>query len=493
MNSFYGKLATTLLLIFFMSGGVLYVLTTHISNRYENEVSQKLHADLAKKIIEEKIKITDETIDIDALKMTFMNLMVLGPAFEFYLLDPDGSVKAYSADPNKIKRTSVKLEPIRTFLGSLEKFPIRGDDPRSETGQKIFSAATIVHNDRLIGYLYVIIGGEIYDNVVDTVIESKILSSGFMMLIGVGLVSILVLLSVFALLTKPLRQLSNDMDMLKANGFREEPQVLTPWNSQGDEIQRLGANFNEMAQVLKQQFDKVKTVDDVRKELIAHVSHDLRTPLAALLGYLETWQLYHSELSQEEGAQLIHTANENGQKINRLVEQLFELARLDQDTVPLHIEPVAIAELAGDVIQNLSGMAEERQVTLNVIPLDSSVRVMGDIPKLERALTNLLDNAIRHCQQGDKVTVELTPEGNRVEIAVKDTGIGIPEAELKNVINPHYQAQNSVKGKTGNAGLGLTITDKILQLHDSELVAYSKEHQGARFSFMLARAIEFTA
>ncbi|MCP5208151.1 MAG: HAMP domain-containing histidine kinase [Hahellaceae bacterium] len=487
-RSFYSKLALVLLASFIFVGIFLMVLVEHLTISYQNEVEQKLHHQLAAHVVKDHQLLKDGKIDHDALKQAFHNMMVLGPAFEFYVLDNEGVIQTYSADPGKVKRKRVDLEPIHDFLADKPLLPIVGDDPRVLDREKIFSVAEIKQNDLRIGYLYIIIGGEIYDDVVDVLKSSHIIKLGVWGFIAALCFILISLMVIFAMLTQPLRRLTADMRLFHEQGFEKADISLTEWQSTGDEIHRLGATFTAMASELKAQYEKVKTTDELRKELISYVSHDLRTPLAALLGYLETWQMSKDSLSAEESDRLIQIAIDNGHHISYLVEQLFELARLDSNNAAIDMEPVALTDLAYDVIQSLSLIAQEKGVVLEVIkPDNDSMMALADVPKLERVLTNLLDNAIRHCESGDSVTVELAKidQTNHVSITVADTGRGIPKEDLPHIFNAHYRARNSAKSKKGNTGLGLAITRKILQLHNSDIRVESTEGAGARFTFEL--------
>lgn len=494
-GSFYSKLAFALLASFVFVGLLLMILIEQLTASYQNEIEQKLHHKLAQHVVQDHQLLKDGKIDHDALKHAFHSMMVLGPAFEFYVLTTDGEIETYSADPGKVKRTRVDLEPIREFLSNQAVLPIVGDDPRSLEREKIFSVAEIKQDSHLVGYLYIIIGGEIYDDVVDVLKSSHIIKLGVWGFVAALCFILLSLMVVFAFLTQPLRKLTADMKLFQAQGFKQElaqgELSLNTWRGEGDEINRLGATFTAMASELKAQYEKVKTTDELRKELISYVSHDLRTPLAALLGYLETWQMSKDNLPSAESERLIQIAIDNGHHISYLVEQLFELARLDSNNAAIDMEPVALTDLSYDVIQSLSLIAEEKGVILSVAnPDNSSMMALADLPKLERVLTNLIDNAIRHCEAGDSVTVELTKleTAGQVSVAVVDTGRGIPADDLAHVFDAHYRARNSAKSTKGNSGLGLAITRKILQLHGSDIHVQSIENQGARFTFLLASA-----
>ena len=187
-------------------------------------------------------------------------------------------------------------------------------------------------------------------------------------------------------------------------------------------------------------------------------------------------------------------ALENGQHISNLVEQLFELARLDSEHVSLDLEQVSLADISYDVVQSLSFLAKTKGVTITVEhPENDALLVNADLPKLERVLINLIDNAVRHCGEGDQIKVCLQREKtglgtnkSAVSIQIKDTGLGIPKEDLPHIFDAYYRARNSAKSKKGNSGLGLAISKKIIELHGAEILVESEEGKGTCFSFMLA-------
>jgi signal transduction histidine kinase len=486
-NSFYSKLALALLISFSAIGIALVLLTQSLSTNYQDEVRQKLHLELADHVAKSGDLIVDGKVDEAALEHTFHNMMILGPDFEFYLLNAAGKIIGYSADPGKLKRQSINLEPVRTFLDGHTMLPILGDDPRSSSRQKIFSASVIEDGQGNTYYLYIIIGGEIYDDIVELLGASHIMQLGIWVVVGGLAFCLIVILFIFLLLTNPLRLLSKDINEFRVRGFEGDASTITDWDANSaDEIQRIGVAFRELRLELEQQYQNVKTTEELRKELLSYVSHDLRTPLASLQGYLETWQLKHSQLDQTESNKFIQIALDNSRQISALVEQLFELAHLDSSEVSLDREPVAIAELAQDVMQQVGFLAEQNHVSLNVEPRDSSLLVYADIAKLERVLSNLLDNAVRHCSAGDSVTVTIqAKETDQIVVTVSDTGRGIEESDLPHIFSPHYKGKNPIRGNKINSGLGLAITRRLLQLHDTDIFVESRIGEGASFWFSL--------
>lgn len=493
--SFYSKLSLGLVISFIVMGIILLVLAQYLTRSYQNEIEQKLHYQLAEHVVHDNELLKNGEIDNVALKNAFHSMMILGPSFEFYILGPQGQVKTYSAEPQRIKKQVVDIQPIQAFLSNQSNLPILGEDPRSEDTHKIFSAAPIFENiqgkEVLQGYLYIIIGGEIYDGIVDLLQQSHILSLAAWSLVLAMLFGLVIILILFALLTRPLRRLTQDMQQLRQKGFEPGQLPLSQWQqNSADEIERLGSTFNEMAKTLNVQYQKVKNTDELRRELISYVSHDLRTPLASLQGYLETWHLKNKELTPQESEELINIAMKNAQHMSRLIEQLFELAHLDSETVILHTEPVCIAEFAQDVLQKMALEASKQQISLNIEPKDSSIMVMANIEKLENVITNIIDNALRHCEAGDSINIEVLPSkiAGHFSVSIKDTGLGIAEKDLPFIFDAHFKASNSVCGKGRNSGLGLAISKRIIELHGSELNVISVLGEGTQFSFELRSA-----
>jgi signal transduction histidine kinase len=493
--SFYSKLSLGLVFSFIVMGIILLVLAQYLTRSYQNEVEQKLHHQLAAHVVHDNKLLKNGEIDHDALKNAFHSMMILGPSFEFYILGPEGQVKTYSADPQRIKKHVVDIQPIQNFLHNQSNLPILGDDPRSEDKRKIFSVAPIFESNQgqevLQGYLYIIIGGEIYDGIVELLQQSHILSLAAWSLGLAMLFGLLVILILFALLTRPLRRLTQDMQQFRQEGFEYGQLPTSQWQqNSADEIERLGSTFNEMASTLNIQYQKVKNTDELRRELISYVSHDLRTPLASLQGYLETWHLKNKELTAQECEELINVAMKNAQHMSRLIEQLFELAHLDSDTIILTTEPLGIAEFAHDVLQKMALEASKKQVSLNIEPKDPSIMVMANIEKLENVFTNLIDNALRHCEAGDSINIQIVPSAiaGQLQVSVNDTGLGIAEEDIPLIFDTHFRACNSVRGKGLNSGLGLAISKRIIELHGSELSVSSTLGQGTQFSFDLKAA-----
>jgi signal transduction histidine kinase len=485
-RSIYGKLSLALLALLAILGA-LYLLVTLVTTRvFLQEVNQNLDHDVAEHLVSEVILLEDGEVRQDALKDVFHMMMVVNPSIEIYLLDPEGTILAYSAPPGKVKLHAVRLEPVKRFLEGPGDLPVTGDDPRNPRLKKAFSAAPITRDERLEGYLYVVLGGEQYDSAVQLLQGSYVLRLGVTALIAGLLFALVAGLLLFNLLTRRLRKLAAEMEVFQRSGFTKRVDFgVPPKASRGDEIDRLRTTFDEMADRMVEQLRELKRADNLRRELVANVSHDLRTPLASLRGYLETLMLKKDGLSPDEQQRYLEAALRHSESLGKLVSELFELAKLESSETRPHPEPFALAELVQDVIQKHQLEADKKHIRLHGEFGEDLPFVHADIGLIERVLENLINNALRYTPAQGEVAISLNPSGNAVAVEVKDTGRGIPPEELPHVFDRFYRSKSGSDVPDGGSGLGLAISKKILNLHGSRIEVHSAVGKGTTFSFEL--------
>jgi len=483
-RSLYAKLSLVLVGLCLLSAGMFVMLMTYATNRYHQELYQKLNRDLAQHIVAHENLLDDGEPDEDKLKSLFDTMMALNPSVEVYLTDSTGDILTYSAPAGKVKAGRVDTGPIRRFLAG-EQLPVLGVDPRNPERRKIFSAAPVTEGGDLRGYLYVIAAGEQYDTIAGMLQESYVLKMS-MWLAAAGLVfSLLAALVIFALLTRRLRWLTGAVERFRGGGFREPEAMALPGRGNGDEIDRLAHSFDDMARQITAQMEHLKETDRLRRELVANVSHDLRTPLASLQGYLETLLLKKDSLSAEEQREYIEIAARHSQRLGNLVSELFELARLDSTDATPEREPFSLAELVQDVLQKYELRARDAGVRLDV-RLDAQVPfVYANIGLIERVLENLLDNALRHTPRGGTVNLVLAPGDETVTVRLSDTGCGIPDQDLPHIFDRFYRSNRPDTRNSDGAGLGLAIARRILELHGGRIDAASGRDTGTTFTFEL--------
>lgn len=465
VKAFYMRLALGLFLLLLVVGLLHTFISLYSLREYNASVNQELHRSLAKNLVMDRNLVDEGELDQSALKELFVLYMTINPSIEIYLLDLDGTILSYSADPAKIKRKQVSLKPIQRVLDDISRYPVLGDDPRSHDRQKVFSVTPVPSADDPEGYLYVVLRGEEYD-VAETMARGGQLVelSAWALLVSLMVVMIAGL-AVFRLLTRRLTLLTrlvkdfenSDMNRQPASTWRDRRPVVR------DEIDYLGATFDDMASWIASQIEQLTEKDAQRRQLVAFVSHDLRTPLASMQGYIESLKLRRDRLSPDEQDRFLDIALREGQRLSRLVDELFELAALDaQEKQPVP-EPFPLAELVHDVVQKHGSDARNRQIELVVNGGPDQPLAYADLTMTERVLDNLIGNAIAYSPAGGRIEVAVRQADDFPEVCVRDSGPGISEQDLPHIFDPFYRGESS-SGASGHAGLGLAIARRIMTL-----------------------------
>jgi len=475
------RLAAVFALLLAVCSGASIWLQVRANRMHELEVAQSLSRGLAAHIAGGR-----QLMDADgpmprAVQGLFSQLMMVNPSVEVYLLDPGGQVVGHAAPPEHLKRERVDLAPVRRFLAG-EPLPITGDDPRSDGARKVFSAAPLVVDGRDLGYVYVVLQGEEHDRLAGRGATSAVLGSALWAIALVGVLCLAAGLAAFRLITRPLRRLTEAVRGYDLDG---EPAPLPATQAAAgprDEIAVLDRAFRQMTRRLSDQWRRLTRQEQERRELIANISHDLRTPLASLHGYLETLLLKDAALGPAERRRYLSVALDQSGKVGGLARSLFELVRLEQGYVQLDPEPFALDDLVQDVFQKFELAAEARGVALAAEVGAPLPAVRADLGLIERVLTNLLDNAVRHTPAGGTVSVALAAEAGGVRVVVRDTGPGIPPERRAGLFDRPFDVDGARRG----GGLGLRIVYRILQLHGVALTLL--DEPGAAFAFTLPAA-----
>jgi signal transduction histidine kinase len=419
-----------------------------------------------------------------SLKSVVERLRVTNPGVDLYLLDEAGRIRQRYPDAEPLQRQYVALQPVRNFLAG-HAAPILGDDPLHTRGSKVFSVAEKRSDGRTVGYLYAVLQGSAYDMAAAEVGRHAVIQTA---LWSIGLVTPLGLLAgllSFRWVTRPLAQLTADVQTMAAltlpPPLAGEATPTAPARRPRDEILILRAAFDRLSLSNLRHWQNLAQQDQQRREWLAHISHDLRTPLATMQGYLETVLLKSELLSDEERQRYLRTALSESQGLSRLAQALLDLARLELGTVRPVPEAFSIVDLTQDVMHKLALSASARDKRLVPEFMPGVQAVQADIGMIERVLTNLIDNAIRHTPPGGEIRVHLRSEGDRVQVAVADQGPGIPAA-LRTAL--FAKASERLPGRDGG-GLGLAVVHQMLQLHGSTIELRDDEGWGAIFVFDL--------
>ncbi|MCV6613503.1 MAG: hypothetical protein OIF35_00900, partial [Cellvibrionaceae bacterium] len=298
-STLIAKLSLVLVLIIGTVGLGVFLASQAWMRVYYEELTQKLNFDIAMYVTGEYHLMQGESDQpsTEVVKQLAHQAMIINPVVEVYLLDTSGKIIGHDLPPESVLRQQVPLGPIKAFISGQHEFPLRGIDPRSENANKVFSAAELRQGDKLQGYLYVILGGKAYDNIEDGLNDSYSRTMVLTLILLISIVAVVTGLFVFRLLVQRLSRLSRKMHSFVQH---ELPQVSSDPIQQAiaqDEIELLQHTFDSMSGQIKQQFNLLREADATRRELISNVSHDLRTPLATIQGYLETLLIKNSNLS----------------------------------------------------------------------------------------------------------------------------------------------------------------------------------------------------
>lgn len=482
-RSFYLKLAVVFLAVLLIMTLIQIVMSLRLSTRFVNKVDQQLNINLARDMAFELDPLfKGEDFNWDRIGERIHYMMVINPKIEIYVLDEAGSILAFFAEPGKqVQTEQVDLDPVYLFLVDEPVLPILGLDPRDPSDQKPFSATRMPLNDDRDGYLYIIIGSEQYDQVTALFRENFIMRTLIFGLVMSALFAGVLGLILFARMTRRIRTMSEFAQEFEQENYSARIPVTS-----SDEISRLGSAFNAMADRIVQNMDALKNTDALRRELIANVSHDLRSPLASIQGYVETIQMKEDNISKQDLNQYLDIIHNSTVSLNRLVHELFDLSKLEARQIEPLLETFSISELAYDIVMKYKDQAEKQQVKLQADIQQPVGQVNGDIGLLERVLSNLILNAIEHTPEGGTVTVSLKmQEDGEIRLSISDTGPGIAENEIAHIFDRYYRGNRQYKRKGTSTGLGLSIAAKIIELHNSAIKVKNRQEGGAEFYFNL--------
>ncbi len=480
--SFFTKLAALFLAIIVVLGVVIAAMSVRAALQFSGEAEQKLNAPLADQLAMEFQPLLHSSIDEDSLANRIEYVLGINRRIELYLLGGNGMIKASFLEDGSPAVPAVETTQLDAFLSG-EPLPLLGPDPRNPGKLKPFSVASIEIMGEPDCYLYVILTGQRYASAAAMVRDSYLLQTT---LRGLGLAVLLAAIVgvlLFSLLTKRLRRMEDSVSAFAEGDYSRRVDI-----GARDEIGRLGSSFNNMADRLTSVMDDLRRTDQLRRELVANVSHDLRSPLASIRGYVETILLKDETLTDEKRAEYLRVVLANTESLSDLVTSLFDLSRLDAEQVTPELEPFSVAELVQDVVQQFAPIASEAGVSLVADLQEENAYALGDIGLVERALSNLIDNAIRFTASGGEVRISPLVTASGIEVTVADTGVGIPAEEVDLVFDRFYRVEKSRTKEAGGSGLGLAIAQKIINLHGGSIRVQSELNRGTAFSFSLAGA-----
>ncbi len=257
-----------------------------------------------------------------------------------------------------------------------------------------------------------------------------------------------------------------------------------------DELAQLVASFNRMAERLREADQQKQATEQLRRDLVAWVSHDLRTPLTSLRAMNEA--LVDGVVSDpEQSALYLRDMNREINALSHLIDDMFELSLIDAGQTKLHLQKTSLRDLLSAVLGSMAARAASQNIQFQVEIKDKSIDPVLIAPeKIQRVLHNLLDNAFQHTITGGRIRISARRSGEHVLVEVFNTDSVIPEADLPHIFDQFYRgdkARRDAEGHHRHAGLGLAIAQRFIEAHGGRIWAESRAGQGTTICFSLPR------
>jgi len=490
------RLALTILLTGLATAIGVIVAVALAFQRFEQEsLWQRGDAFLGRVVARHDDLLDQQARSPDELAGLLRTLLLFEPDSQLYLLDAQGTVLA-STGMVLPAGFQVKLPPVLQAVAAAAQGDgrrgayVMGDDPEAMASDAVVAAralqrAQIRAPSGAAGYLYLVCRPPGLRPQRLALLGS---SAAGPALLAVGVVCLLTALLgawVIVQVTRPLRVLSDEVAAVARGGFSAAAGALSrataaaPPQRAHDEFSRLRSGFQALLGTLRLQWDELQRLDRFRRESVSNLSHDLRSPLTATVACLETleqrWQAGDATLGASD-RHLVEVALRNTRNAAGLVRSLGDLALLDEPQFQLHPMRLDLAELLDDIALRYADRALRHGVDLQVTePAGPPPVAAVDAELFERAVANLLDNALKFTPPGGRITLGAARGADAVQVSVADSGAGIAPADLPQLFDRLYQSRSSVAPASSEAGkgLGLAIVKRIAELHGGTVAVAS--------------------
>ena len=453
----------------------------------------------------------------EALTGLLHNLLLYEPDSQLYLLDANGRVLARTGKAQLAPDFKVTLAPVQqaaAVAGSVDgrrAAYVMGDDPEYMDNDAVVAARALRQTQIRAsagtdGYLYLVCRKPGLPTQRLALLRSIIASPALLPVLAVIVLATLLAAWIIVTVTRPLRVLSDEVAAAARAGFSAEA-LSTPLSVGGatqqrahDEFSRLRSGFQALLSTLRMQWDELKRLDHFRRESVSNLSHDLRSPLTATVACLETLQSrWQGEPGGEAGPdsrraedqRLLEVALRNTRNAAGMVRSLGDLALLDEPEFQLRPMRLDLSEVLDDIALRFADRAARQGVALRFNPPVGAPAVATvDVELFERAVANLLDNALKFTSAGRAIALSAEPHEGGVRVRVADEGAGIAAEDLPRLFDRLYQSRSSVAPATSEEGkgLGLAIVKRIAQLHGGTVAVVSVLGQGTTVTIELPAA-----
>ena len=431
------------------------------------------------------------------------SLLLYEPDTQLYLLDAQGRVLSHTGQTALPPGFGVALAPVQQAADAAVRRDshraayVMGEDPESMATDAVVAARALQRSvirpaADAAGYLYLVCHKPGLPLSRLELMLSSLSSPALVPVLAVVLMATLLALWVITTVTRPLAVLSEEVAAAARVGFGQAlpaPPAPSRPAAGNDEFGRLSRGFHALLATLRMQWDELRRLDHFRRESVSNLSHDLRSPLTATVACLETLEArWQADPARDDDRRLVGVALRNTRNAARMVLSLGDLALLDEPEFALHPMRLDLAEVLDDIALRFAERAAQRGVALRFEQRGSAPPVAEvDVELFERALANLLDNALKFTPSGRAIVIAAEATAAGVRVSVADEGAGIPAADLPHLFDRLYQSRSSVAPATSDEGkgLGLAIVKRIVELHGGTVAVASAPGRGTTVTIEL--------
>lgn len=360
------------------------------------------------------------------------------------------------------------LSGVKDRAYGFHKHIVNTDDGKESTEWVGYYTAVVTYQTQRLGAVLLSIPVQ---SIVDSINEIRMQVWGMTLAVILFVIAISVMLA--GHFVRPITDMTRAALQMSAGRFDTRVKVK---KRSRNEVARLAEAFNRLS-------ERLEIVEQSRNEFISNVSHELKTPLSSMKILIEALILQESDdiALQKE---FLRDVNQEIDRLSAIISDLLALMQMEQKNIAQNKQPAALDEIVNRVIQSLLPMAEKSDITIEE-DVESGVIVQGDAARLHQVVLNLLDNAIKYTPAGGRVIVDLFHDENTAVLAIRDTGIGIPEKELPRIFERFYRVDRARSRASGGTGLGLSIAQQIVKAHKGIIQVQSVEGEGTEFTVRL--------
>jgi two-component system phosphate regulon sensor histidine kinase PhoR len=275
-------------------------------------------------------------------------------------------------------------------------------------------------------------------------------------------------------ITLRIRQMKDTAEQIAKGDFARRVRIKSK-----DELGELGKSLNAMADELQQKIENLDRMNRIRTDFVANVSHELKTPLTLIKGYIETLEDRAMD-DREQSAKFVSIIKEHSDRLGNIVDDLLSLGELESSKDHVHRTEFDLKKLIDDISLGFGHALAEKRQTLSVSSQGTDHRIKADRNKIEQLFANLIDNAIKYTKQSGRIELSLLEQNQAVCVTVQDNGIGIPKEDLNRVFERFYRVDKARSRKLGGTGLGLSIAKHIVLVHNGTITIESELNKGTK-------------